>query len=404
MRLSLSALPDPFASPPPVELVERKGRGHPDTICDALAEELSLALSRWYVERFGCVLSHNVDKVMLAAGAARPAFGGGVVTAPFRLHFAGRACTELGGVAVPLDDIVHDTARSWLRLNLRHVDVDRHVEIRSLLRPCPVDRLDLFRREQHTGPLLATDTSCGIGHAPCSLAERIVLEVETHLNSPLVHERCPFAGEDVKVQGLRRGRDITLTVACAQVDAFVPDLDGYRDHVAALAAEVQRAAQAAAGTAPLGHLEVVINAGDDLVRGLVYLTVTGTSAEAGDDGATGRGNRVGGLITPMRAMSLDSAAGKNPLQHTGKLYNVVAHQIARDLVAELPALASAECLLVGRIGQPLYDPQLVHLGLATRDGSPVERLRDAVSAIVRTHLDRVDSTWQVLSSHAVPLY
>jgi S-adenosylmethionine synthetase len=59
-----------------------------------------------------------------------------------------------------------------------------------------------------------------------------------------------------------------------------------------------------------------------------YLTVTGLSAESGDDGQVGRGNRVNGLIAPYRPMSLEAAAGKNPVTHVGKLYNIIAMRIA----------------------------------------------------------------------------
>jgi S-adenosylmethionine synthetase len=47
------------------EIVERKGLGHPDTICDALAETLSRNLCREHRDRFGTVLHHNVDKALL---------------------------------------------------------------------------------------------------------------------------------------------------------------------------------------------------------------------------------------------------------------------------------------------------------------------------------------------------
>ena len=68
----------------PVEIVERKGIGHPDTICDALAEELSRTYSQYCLERFGLVLHHNVDKALLCGGRSAPRFGGGKVTAPNR--------------------------------------------------------------------------------------------------------------------------------------------------------------------------------------------------------------------------------------------------------------------------------------------------------------------------------
>ena len=51
-----------------VELVERKGAGHPDSICDAIMEQVSLALCREYLATFGRILHHNVDKGLLVAG------------------------------------------------------------------------------------------------------------------------------------------------------------------------------------------------------------------------------------------------------------------------------------------------------------------------------------------------
>jgi S-adenosylmethionine synthetase len=87
---------------------------------------------------------------------------------------------------------------------------------------------------------------------------------------------------------------------------------------------------------------VVVNAADDLQAGSVYLTVTGTSAEAGDDGEAGRGNRVNGLITPYRPMTMESAAGKNPVTHVGKISNVCASLITQRQVTEIAEIAAVQ--------------------------------------------------------------
>ena len=70
MKPEIGLLEAPSPESLPFEIVERKGLGHPDTICDALTENLSRALSRVYLERFGAILHHNVDKVLLCGGAA----------------------------------------------------------------------------------------------------------------------------------------------------------------------------------------------------------------------------------------------------------------------------------------------------------------------------------------------
>ena len=138
-----------------------------------------------------------------------------------------------------------------------------------------------------------------------------------------------------------------------------------------------------------GDCEVAINAADDAESGSIYLTVTGTSAEAGDDGQVGRGNRVNGLITPWRPMSLEAAAGKNPISHVGKIYNILAKRVAETLVTAMPGLAAAQCLIVSRIGAPVSMPDLVHLKLATKDGVSMEQLRERSAEIVSDHLGRI---------------
>ena len=226
--------------------------------------------------------------------------------------------------------------------------------IHPRIRPTSPDLAALFLRGQKAGAPLANDTSLGVGFAPLDDLESAVLAVERKLNSVAVRAAQPEIGEDIKVMGLRSGRDRTLTVACALVGRHVADLDDYLRKKARIRDIAAEAAQGA---------EVALNTADGDTADSVYLTVTGLSAEAGDDGQVGRGNRVNGLITPYRPMSLEAAAGKNPVTHVGKLYNVLANRIARALVAEVSGVQEAYCYLVSRIGRPITEPQLVDLKL-----------------------------------------
>jgi S-adenosylmethionine synthetase len=376
----------------PVEVVERKGLGHPDTICDALAEQLSRALLRHYVDRFGAPLHYNVDKVLLVAGRACPAFGGGEVREPIGIYVAGRATLEHKGVRVPVDEIATETCRGWLSRHLRALDAQRDVRIYCLVRPGSAELADLFARP---GGAPANDTSCGVGFAPLTPLERLVLGLERALNDPAARARYPECGEDLKVMGVRLGRRVEVTLACAFVGRHLPDRGAYAEAKRALAGRAHDAALAAwAGGAPLDprDLAVRVNAADDEARGQVYLTVTGTSAEAGDDGEVGRGNRVNGLITFGRPMSLEAAAGKNPVSHVGKLYNVTADRAARDILA-LPDVLAAECRLVSRIGAPVTEPAVAEVRLGTR-GRPVAEFREAVEEIVRARLRGAGELWR----------
>ena len=312
------------------EIVERKGIGHPDTICDMLAEHLSRALCRYYLEQFGAVLHHNVDKALLCGGRARPSFGGGSVDEPIDIYLSGRAVTEFRGHAVPLEDIALETATTWLSEHVHALDPAAHVRVHNLVRQGSVELVELFRRSGRREVPRANDTSIGVGYAPLSTLETIVLETERHLNDRIRAGEAVAWGEDIKVMGARTAGGVALTVACALIDRHIQDMDAYLAEKEAL----KRAVLEVASSHTDDIVSVAINAADDPAEGSIYLTVTGTSAEAGDDGEVGRGNRANGLITPHRPMSLEALAGKNPVSHVGKLYNAAARNIAIALVSE----------------------------------------------------------------------
>ena len=401
MTLSITALAAPPAAAGPHEIVERKGVGHPDSLCDALAENLSVTLSRFYLERFGTILHHNVDKALLLGGAARPAFGAGELVAPIEITLAGRATRRFRGATVPVEEIAVEASREWLRTHLHEIDPVRDVRIVPCVRETSPDLAALFlRRERQNGIALANDTSFGVGFAPLDRLERTVLAVDQALAAGETRRLHPEVGADVKVLGMRTGGRFAITVACAFVGRHVRDLGDYfvkKERVSALA---RGAASRAAGS----EVEVALNAADGDTADSVYLTVTGLSAEAGDDGQVGRGNRVNGLITPYRPMSLEAAAGKNPVSHTGKLYNVLAGRIARRLTNELAGVKDAYCYLLSRIGSPITEPQLADVVLGLAEPSGIESIRDQAAQLVRAELEAAPQLWRAVLAGECPTH
>ncbi|MDJ1157638.1 methionine adenosyltransferase [Chelatococcus sp. SYSU_G07232] len=392
MRLDLAMLTEPSGNLLDLEIVERKGLGHPDTICDHLTEELSLALSRHYLAQFGRVLHYNVDKALLWGGRSQPAFGGGAILEPMEVFLAGRATTAFGAARLPLAELAEDVVQRWFGNNLPLIDLHRHVRTHCLVRPGSSDLTDVFERRTTGTVLLANDTSCGIGYAPLSRLESIVYAVEQELGAIALRAH-PEIGRDIKVMGVRRGRDVMLTVACAFVGRFLATIADYAA-AKAFVADTAREVAAAHGA----DATVAVNVGDDLAAGSVYLTVVGTSAEGGDDGEAGRGNRVNGLITPFRPMTMESAAGKNAVTHVGKLYNLAAGLIAERIVEELPAIDEAQCFLVSGIGRPVSDPQTIGIRLRSgRQSSPAAH-EMAIAAIVEEELARLAAAAEALAA------
>lgn len=384
----------------PVEIVERKGIGHPDTICDAVAEELSRALCRFYLDQFGFVMHHNVDKVLLWGGISQPRFGGGEITAPIELFLAGRATCDYKGISVPVEELVRESCYQWLQSHLHALEPERHVKLHSLIRPGSIDLVELYLRQEQTGIALANDTSCGVGYAPLSELERVVLQVEKSLNASDTKSTYPEFGEDIKVMGVRKQDALELTVACAFVDRYIANIDDYVSKKANLISLVEQAVRTESSL----PVHVNVNAADDIAHSSLYLTVTGTSAESGDDGEVGRGNRVNGLISPYRPMNMEAAAGKNPVTHVGKLYNIVAQRVTASLIQELEEVQQAYCYLVSRIGSPITEPQVADLQLVMQDGLPTDVVRSRTEEIVYDQLAEIAQIRQELIEGALTIY
>ncbi len=388
-----------WAGARPVEIVERKGLGHPDTICDMLSEELSLALSRRYLEEFGLILHHNVDKALLVAGRAEPAFGGGRILEPIDIYLSGRATLEVRGKVIPVRALAEEAATGWLRQNMHALAPETDIRLHCLVRPGSPDLIDVFMRQRDQGALLANDTSCGAGFAPLTDLERLVLAVERNLNTPAFKAQLPATGEDVKVMGVRRHDRVTLTVSCACIGRFLEDVEAYRDTKERLRGAIIETASGLTDK----QIDVCVNAADDIANGSIYLTVTGTSAEAGDDGQTGRGNRANGLITPCRPMTLEAVAGKNPVTHVGKLYNVAASLIAAAIVAEVPGIAEAECHLVSEIGWPIDIPRMTHLRVACQEGILRPGVEEQIRAIAKREITAIPQLWKSFVKQSMPV-
>lgn len=377
-----------------IEIVERKGLGHPDSICDGVAEHVARALGNTYRDRFDTMLHFNTDESQLVAGAANPQFGGGDVLSPIYILIVGRATKMYNGERIPTETIALDAAREYLNDTIPRLDFGREIVVEARFGEGSGDLNEVF----HGGGNIpvANDTSFGVGHAPLSETERIVLETEQSLNGPY-SDAHPEIGPDIKVMGKREGDEIHLTVAVAIIDEFTPDLEAYddtieavRDHVADLAASYTDR-----------NVIVDINTADDYDTGSIYLTVTGTSAEQGDDGSVGRGNRANGLITPNRSMSMEASSGKNPVNHVGKMYNVLANQIAESVVGNVDGIRDLRIRLLSQINTPIDDPLVADANVATEPGIEVDDIEDAVREIIDEELAAVTTvTDRVLAGEA----
>jgi S-adenosylmethionine synthetase len=383
-----------------LEIVERKGIGHPDHICDAIMNEVSVALSKEYLKRYGHVQHHNIDKALLAAGEVKRRFKGGEVKRPMLMVFGDRATYDVDGDPVPVDELAVNTAKKWLKKNLRFVDPDRHVRYQVELKKGSAALTDIFKRKgKYFG---ANDTSAAVGYAPLSKTEQIVLHTERYINSPSFKKEFPETGEDCKIMASREGKELTLTVALAFVDKFIESENQYFKRKAEVEEDVNRFVR---NRVKFDSANVNINTLDKRGRGIdgIYLTVLGTSADDGDGGQVGRGNRPTGLIPLNRPTCSEAAAGKNPVSHVGKIYNLLTYEIANHVYEKVSGVKEVYIWLLSQIGKPINEPKVAGVELIMEKGVEFKPASKLAAEIVRSELNSINDFTDRLTQGKIPV-
>jgi S-adenosylmethionine synthetase len=387
----------------PIEIVERKGIGHPDTLSDALAEHLSVTYAYYTLSRFGAILRHQFDKTGLMCGRSKVSFGHGEQLEPIRVLLNGRASARLGNEEIPVQDMLVGATRDFFRKRFPMLDpindfriiyevrhglhsttggvfgdkVDDNASIHYRFHPRTLADLPETHRVE------SNDTSLGCSWFPYTPLEQLVLNVESTLNGSELKTQWPWLGTDIKIMATRRGDDIFIVVAAPILSRVTFTADDYfarvelvRKHVLRLGSQV----------APQYRMkEVIVNSGDDLKTRKLYLNLTGSSIESGDEGLVGRGNRMGGLIAPFRPYTMEGLAGKNPRYHVGKVYSAAAFHIAQTLFDDFSI--GSNVFLVNRMAEPLSKPW--YAIVETNPGTVDEKSIQSVAENVLSKLDHV---------------
>ena len=335
------------------EIVERKGIGHPDSICDGIAEAVSEAISKEYKQKFGHILHHNTDEVQLVAGSSKPEIGGGEITEKIYLLLTGRATKKHEGKTIPVDKIAIEAAKEYIKENFKVLSPE-NFEIESKIGETSTD-LEKVYEETHSN-----DTSFGVGHAPLSPLEKTV-----HTIADKIHRKIPEVGEDVKVMAAKKSEDVQITIAAAIISSRIETLGEYQK-------VLEEVKEKARDLSEVENPEVNVNTADNIEEESIYITETGTSAEMGDDGSVGRGNRINGLITPNRSMSIEAASGKNPVTHVGKIYNLKAKSISQKIHNETGDFAQVK--LLSQIGSSISKPQTAHIETNSSENDKIEEI------------------------------
>ncbi|MBJ8030409.1 methionine adenosyltransferase [Bacillus cereus group sp. N21] len=387
----------------PYELVERKGVGHPDTMCDAIAERASRYYSKYCVEKFGRVAHHWFDKVMLLGGDADVNYGKGELVKPYQVIFAGKGAYLFGNQKIPLEEILFQAAadvlsevttgfepKKHLVIDCRIVDHQGAGRKNSRYRPMTLDEMIEIGDKR----LVSNDCNLLHAHAPLSRLEKLVLYTEQYINGSDFKGDNPDTGWDVKIFGSRQGEHFNLIVNMPFLAKDIHNLDQYFNRKAECQEQIATFIENTLGLKP----ELMLNATDR--NGRPYLTALGSVADTGDVGVVGRGNRLNGLITPMRSMSIEAPAGKNPLDHTGKLYGVLTQKIADKIYEEIGK--SVEVHIFTSKEAPLDNPDEITVNIPNWDENLGEK--EKIEKIVNDFINSVDKITHELIFHGITMW
>ncbi len=380
------------------EIVERKGIGHPDTICDLIMNEVSIELSKLYLKETGAVQHHNMDKGLLVAGQSENNFGGGKITKPMKFILGDRATFLTDSRQLPIGDFAVNTAKTWFEKNLRFVK-DEHVEYQVEIGTSSKELQSIFKDPKS---FAANDTSALVGYAPFTNTESIVLETEEFINSNEFKKEFPESGEDVKVMGFRNNEHLDLTIAMAFVDRYVESENNYFKRKD----EMLQSINEFLSKKIKDSFETQINCLDKVGKGIdgLYLTVLGISADSADSGEVGRGNMANRVISPSRPAGAEATAGKNPVSHIGKIYNALSFRMADQIHKEVSALDEVFVWMYNVIGRPVSEPKAVIIQpIISSDSKLEDAEKNKITDIVENNLEQIDDFCKDLISGKIKI-
>lgn len=318
-----------------IEIVERKGIGHPDTLADALAESVSMEYARYCKANFGAILHHNVDKLYIGAGHFKIGYGFCEMLEPVKVFVNGRMSKSFNGSNIDLDQICQKAIRQYLGSTLPYLGEDQvainsnstqHTKVPHWF--SPRGKIDLPEYEN----LRANDTSVCVSHWPMTTSERLAYELERYfwdMKEDFPVPKFKQFGQDIKVMVSREDHHIDVTVCLPVISTQISSLDDNDFYVLEAEDALNKLAEEiVAGT----EYSVRVRA-NPYQR--IYMLGIGSCIECGEEGVVGRGNMNSGIIPIFRSHSVEAWAGKNPVYHTGRVLGFLTMNLAKAIFNKL---------------------------------------------------------------------
>lgn len=382
------------------EVVETKGKGHPDNICDTLAEKISTNYSKYCLEHYGVILRHMIDKLSILGGGSKVQFGGGEMKTPIRILVNGRFTDKYKEEKINYMNIVYKTIMDYFKELFPLLDVDNYLIIVDNTHhnegPGVVyneddttrnERMKFFEAiddsdaQRHNNHNRCNDTSTTVSYYPMSKLEKTVLNIEQLLNSNHYKEANPWVGSDIKVMGIRKKNKIEITSCIPLISTYVQNLDDYKNKLNFLKKDVETEARKLFKN---NEIIIYLNTRDNYEDNDLYLTLIGSAVESGDEGTVGRGNRSRGVIPFCRKFSMEAACGKNPVYHTGKLFTAIGDGISKQIYEKYHVENIVYC--TSKMGDKIENPWNISVELSKKlSGKDIKDIDNMVNRFIKNH-------------------
>lgn len=385
---------DDYVSPEDnlIEITERKGIGHPDTLADMLAIECSKAYAKFCLKNYGCVLHYNLDKLYIGAGLFKYEEGKVIKKSNIIVNLNGRVTNTMNGEKIDLDNIFKPVIKKYLKTVLPRLDVENDLTIN-------INSTQNTKRDYWYSPrdindvpdyknVTAGDTALCVAHGDFTFCESLALYLESILYDKTIEgymsPKYKDIGQDIKFMVSRIGKKVEVTIClpvlrgCYKNDMeydkiikkyeriFYKSLDNFDN--------------------PRGYQVVIrVNYKDD---GTIdkYTLCIGTCAECGEEGIVGRGNDGQGLISAFRPHTVEAPFGKNVRYHTGYVVSFMAQRAVSRIYKEL----GVRCMIyaITRNRNSLYDPYVFYLSVDNKQDEG--KIREIIlSEFNKDYLDKI---------------
>src|SRR3989344_1654519 len=373
-----------------MEVVERKGIGHPDSVADIIAESFSNKYAKYCLEHFGIVLNHWFDKVTISGGEAEVGPGHSKVLRKPKVYLFGKI-THIVGDNIPLNAMFKETIRDVF-FKIFGIEEDLlpeiHIDVNSGVGADHVKDFYTYDNIKKKTELLSNDTVFCTGYFSYSKLENYIIDLENYINSIEFKKEFPQTGFDVKILGRRMDNSISATICIPFIARKINSWEEYRESKLTIHTKLIEFSK----SYKWDSINIQLNTKDSENKG--YLTVFGTALDKGDFGAVGRGNKYSGFISLNRGETQEAYSGKNPMIHSGKLYTVIAHRIARIMYEKTSCVVNVSIAINN--GTSLFNPEDVWIRFS--NNAQVNLPNSVINEIIHSEIKHIpDLSMNIIS-------